>query len=460
MKYNIKHILKLSVGIFFLLVTISACDDPNDLGLEILPGTDLINVKNKVIKDEISAYVNSESGIVTNRESYNLLGSINDPVFGNTTVNFATQLRIDSYTDFGTNPVVDSTFLYLYYRSTYGDTITPQHIKVYELETMIYNELKYTQDIDLKSMASNEVIGELTFTPKVVLDSVRKDTIYQTLKIPIESSFSQKFISADSADMVIIDTFLEKICKGIYIESEKVNTAKSGSLITIETAPAKSFPGAFLRIFYNNDENKNIAPDAKDAKPDTLSKPYGVTENSPRISSIMHDYSGKDFTNDIDQEVEQEELLYVQPTGGLKSYITIDDIESWRDSTNIAINKAELVFQVDTTVSNIDDYPPPSQLILTFLATDSAEYRPIDYFFHPVFHDGYLRADYTYHFNITQHLQRVIDVSDPKDENYVGNQGFYLTTGRRSSNAQRVVLEGTGGENGVKLIITYSEYLK
>ncbi len=458
MKYNIKHILKFSVGIFFLLVTISACDDPNDLGLEILPGTDLINVKNKVIKDEISAYVNSESGIVTNRESYNLLGSINDPVFGNTTVNFATQLRIDSYTDFGTNPVVDSTFLYLYYRSTYGDTITPQHIKVYELETMIYNELEYTQDIDLKSMASNEVIGELAFTPKVELDSASQDTLYQVLKIPIESSFSQKLISADSADMVIIDTFLEKICRGIYIETEKVNNPESGSLITLETASSLTFRGSALLVYYNNDENKAIDPEIDD--PDTMSTAYVVTENSPRISSIRHDYSGKDFANDIDQEVEQEELLYVQPTGGLKSYITIDDLESWRDSTNIAINKAELVFQVDTTESNIDYYPPPSQLILTFLATDSAEYRPIDYFFHPVFHDGYLRADYTYHFNITQHLQRVIDVSDPKDKNYVGNQGFYLTTGRRSSNAQRVVLEGTGRENGVKLIITYSEYLK
>ncbi len=457
MKYNIKHILKFSVGIFFLLVTISACDDPNDLGLEILPGTDLINVKNKVIKDEISAYVNSESGIVTNRENYNLLGSINDPVFGNTTVDYATQYRIVQYPGIGSNPIADSTFLYLYYRIIYGDTITPQNIKIYELEAPLNADIDYTQDVDLKSMASTQPIGEYTFTPKVELDSASQDTLFQVVKIPIDNSLGQRLLDADSLDLISNDAFLSYF-KGLYIETEKLSTSESGTLITLSSAAEyRNFVGSYynedtvlisdLQVFYKSDT-------------DTATTEFYITQYSARVNHIKHDYSGKDFANDIDQEIEQEELLYVQPTGGLKSYITIDDLESWRDSTNIAINKAELVFQVDTTESNIDYYPPPSQLILTFLATDSAEYRPIDYFFHPVFHDGYLRADYTYHFNITQHLQRVIDVSDPKDKNYVGNQGFYLTTGRRSSNAQRVVLEGTGRENGVKLIITYSEYLK
>lgn len=457
MKYNIKHILRLSIGIFLLIVTISSCDDPNDLGLEILPGTDLINVKNKVIEDEISAYVNSESGIVTNRENYNLLGSINDPVFGNTTVNFATQYRIYSYPGIGTNPKVDSTFLYLYYRIIYGDTITPQNIKVYELETPLNADIDYTQDVDLKSMASTLPIGEYTFTPKVELDSASQDTLFQVVKIPIDNSLGQKLLDADSLDLISNDAFLSYF-KGLFIETEKLSASESGTLITLSSAAEYSnFIGSYynedtvlisdLQIFYKSDT-------------DTTTTEFYITQYSARVNSIQHDYTGTAFANDIDQEVEQEEYLYVQPTGGLKSYITIDGLESWRDSTNISINKAELVFQVDTIASNIDYYRPPSQLILTFLATDSAEYRPIDYFFHPVFHDGYLRADYTYHFNITQHLQRVIDVFDPEDDNYVGNQGFYLTTGQRSSNAQRVVLEGTGRENGVKLIITYSEYLK
>ena len=456
MKNNIKQMLKFSGGIIFLLFLITSCNKQNELGLEILPSTDLINVKNTVIKDKIKAYANNEFGIVTNKEDYNLLGSINDPLFGNTTAGFATQFRIRSYTNFGSNPTADSTFLFLYYKTVYGDTVTQQNLKVYELETMIYNELEYKQDIDLKSMSSDEVIGGITFIPKIAQDSAGRDTSYQELKIMIDNSFGQKLISADSADMVIIDTFLEKICKGIYIEAEKVNTPESGSLVTLETTPTIDFKGSALLVYYNNDENKNTTVEEQD----TLFKAYIITENSARISSIQHDYTGAPFVNDLDQKVEQEEHIYIQPTGGLKSYITINDLEGWRDSVNIAINKAELVFQVDTIESNIEKYPPPSNLSLTFLDKDSVERRPIDYYFHPAFHDGYLREDYTYHFNITQHVQRVINVLDPEDEDYVGNQGFFLTTGQRSSNAQRVVMEGTGREGGVKLIITYSEYLK
>jgi len=120
-----------------------------------------------------------------------------------------------------------------------------------------------------------------------------------------------------------------------------------------------------------------------------------------------------------------------------------------------------LVFQIDTVASDIENYPPPSSLILTFVDKDGKERLPVDYYFSPYFYDGSLNTDdYTYHFNITQHVQRVINVLDPEDENYVGNQGFYLTTGQKADDAKRVILEGTKRNEGVKFIVTYSEYLK
>lgn len=455
MKKYIRQFEIIVAGALLFMLGFSSCNEYNDLGLEILPGTDLFNVKNVVVKDSITAYANSETGIVTSKSGYNLLGSLNDPVFGNTTTSFAAQLRIKSFPDFGSNPEVDSAFLFLYYTGVYGDTLTPLHISVYELETSLNPDEEYKQDIDLKSMASSQKIGELTFTPKVKLDSTYGDTILQAIQIPIDLSLGQRLISADSLDKVSNDAFLQYF-KGIYVECDPV-AGDVGSLLTVHASENTStnYSGSALGLYYNNDENK------EKETPDTLFRAFIITENSARVNNITHNYTGTPFVNDLDQQVKQENKIYIQPTGGLKSRVWIGGLSGWRDSVNVSINKAELVFQIDTVASDIENYPPPKQLTLTFVDKDGEERLPIDYYFSPYFYDGYLNTDdYTYHFNITQHVQRVINVTDPEDADYVGNQGFYLTTGQKSDDAKRVILEGTKRNSGIKFIVTYSEYLQ
>jgi hypothetical protein len=449
-KNRITQILQVAAGLFLILSVITACNDRNDLGLEILPGSDLINVKNVVVKDDISAFTFSEEGIVTSGTNKNLLGSMKDPVFGSTTVNFATQFRLRSFPDFGDNPTVDSTKLFLYYKVVYGDTITPHQFKVYELEEGLSDEVDYTQDIDLKAMASDQLLGELQYTPKIVIDSTSQDTSYQLITIPLDNSLGEKLATADSLDLVTNDVFLNYF-KGLYIESEKV-TSGEGSLLTLEASASSTFQGSALVVYYDNDENQ-----AKES-PDTLSQAFVITQYSVRANNIQHDYIDAPFLPNLNQENEQEENIYVQPMGGIKSRILITDLEGWKDSVNTAINKAELVFHVDTIASDIENFAPPGQLLLTYVDTEGNERLPVDYYFNPLFYGGFLYEDHTYRFNITQHLQQIIDVTDPSADNYVGNQGFYLTTGQRSDFANRVVLEGAQEENGIQLLITYSKY--
>src|SRR5690606_38371488 len=117
-----------------------------------------------------------------------LLGSLNDPVFGTTNVDFATQLRLLDKPDLGNNPVTDSVKLYLYYRLIYGDTVTPQTFRVYELESPIVRDETYNQDIDLKSFASDYLLGEISHIPAVRQDSATRDTFYQSLVITLDNS--------------------------------------------------------------------------------------------------------------------------------------------------------------------------------------------------------------------------------------------------------------------------------
>ena len=149
--------------------------------------------------------------------------------------------------------------------------------------------------------------------------------------------------------------------------------------------------------------------------------PYVITSLSARVNSIAHDYTETPFYNELNAETNPDSLIYVQATGGLKARIFIDDLTLWQDSVNTAINKAELVFQVDTIASEVNKFPPPRQLLFTVADENENEFLPVDYGFNAAYYGGVLRSDYTYHFNITQHLQQII-------RGDVENHGFYLTT--------------------------------
>lgn len=435
---------RLFALIVLLIAAMTACEENTDLGMDVLPATDLINVKNLVERNSISSFTYREDSVQTDEPSRTLLGTFDDPEFGKTSIDFATQFRLQFFPDYGTNPVVDSVKLFLYYRGVYGDTVTPQTFKVYELESPLDVDAEYYQNVDLKSYASDQLIGEEIYTPQVRVDSTSSDTLFSLITIPLDNSLGEKLINADSLQMINNDVFLEYF-KGLYIEAEKED-AEGGAILQLDAASSSSFQGSALVVYYNNDENMDAE------EPDTLLNPYVITEFSARVNSIEHDYSETEFFEGLNSETSEDSLIYIQSTGGLRSKIYIDDLTNWKDSVNTAINKAELVFQVDTLASEVDKYPPPRQLLFTVLDEDGREFLPVDYLFSPVFYGGALNTeDYTYSFNITQHVQQIIDGE-------AENNGFFLTPARKNSEANRVILKGSESQTGIKLIITYSKF--
>ena len=454
MKSTHKNINQFVVIIVVLLTAFYGCNDYSSIGLEVLPSGDLLTIKNTLIKEDISSFTHSEDSIRTDEATQSLFGSFNDSLFGVTTIDFATQFRLSGFPDFGEhNPQPDSIKLYLYYRVIYGDTITKQRLKVYELESPIDRDLEYKQDVDLKGLASDELLGQVEFTPKVKLDSASQDTFYQLIKIPLDFSLAEKLFYADSANLVSNDIFLEYF-KGLYIESEKIST-QGGAILTLETLGSGNFSGSGVVLFYHNDSLKSKVDVKKDS---VLLMPYEVSQFSARINHIDHDYSNTPFYHNLNSTTDEDSLIYVQSTGGLKSKIFIDNLSSWKDSVTIVgtniirygINKAELIFQIDTVASQVHRFPPPQQLLF-LVDTIGNSKLPIDYNFSPTFYGGTLRDDYTYHFNVTQQLQEIIN---GKFENL----GFSLVPAFKNSQANRVVLKGSTSKTGIKLSITYTKH--
>lgn len=439
-----KNIYKTQFIAIIVLIAISltGCEDESSIGVEVLPAGDLISIRNTI--QNTRSYTFSEDSIRTDEASKSLLGSFTDSIFGNTTISLATQFRLVEFPDFRNNAQVDSIKLYLYYRNFYGDTITKQKFRVYELETPLDFDSRYSQDVDLKSMAYDKLLGEYEYSARVRLDSLGDTTYYQALIIPIDISLGEKLINADSLDMVNADVFLD-FFKGLYIETE-TQTNKGGSILSLELLGQGSFKGSALALFYHNDSLKSVV-----SGDSVLIMPYIVSNYSARVNNISHDYSQTPFYDKLNTETVEDSLIYVQATGGLKSRILIDELSSWRDSTNTAINKAELIFQIDTVASQIHKYQPPLQMLFTIVDSTGVERLPIDYVFNPAFYGGGLRNDYTYRFTITQHMQEIIDGN-------AKNYGFYLTPARKNDQANRVVLKGSTSKTGIKLVVTYSKY--
>jgi hypothetical protein len=435
--------IQFLAAIVLIITGLTGCKEQSSIGVEVLPAGDLITTKN-TIETNIRSYTHSEDSIRTDEPSKSLLGTFTDSIFGNTTIGFATQFRLYGFPEFGKNPKADSVKLYLYYRVIYGDTTTYQKFNVYELESPLDVDSRYNQKTDLMSMTSGIKMGELEYKPKIRQDSTTRDTFYQLINIPLDISLGEKLINADSLQMINNDVFLEYF-KGLYIETEK-QKGRGGAILSLEAVQQGNFNGSALVLFYSNDSARSAS-----GGDTSLIMPYIISTFSARVNNITHDYTQTPFYYNLNSETVEDSLIYVQATGGLKSRILIDDLSSWKDSVNTAINKAELIFQIDTIASQVKRYLPPKQLLFTVVDENGKEFLPKDYVFSPSFYGGGLRKDYTYHFNITQHLQEIIDGK-------TGNFGFYLTPARKNNEANRVILKGSTSKTSIKLIITYSKY--
>jgi Domain of unknown function (DUF4270) len=446
---------KCKFGFAFALMVItflSCTNDSSKTGLGLLPTGDLV-VVGKVTDSKIQAFVVNDEKQRTDKPRFNLLGTFNDPVFGKTTADFANQYRLTGYPGFNKTNHIDSLVLYTAYKQVYGDITTPQILKVYELSSDLPFDDKFYQDIDLKGMSKSEVLAEKSYIPKFKLfyDSLKtvkttgstkltpKDTVSQEISFKLSSTLINKLLAADSVTNSKNDLFLQYF-KGLYIEAGNLNSG--GTLMKTV--------GSGLMMYYH------IAND-------TIQHSYVYTNNktASSVSRFTHDYSQTAFFPHLNKETVQDSLIYLQTSGGLRVKVLIPNLGIWSkiipamsnnpDTTRLAINKAELIFTLDTIQSEPLKYLPSEQLVFSAIASDGKTYLPTDYFFSPAyFGGGYNILDHTYRFNITQHIK---DVITKKKTNY----GFYLETSFKNSIARRLVLKGATSKTGIKLEITYSK---
>ncbi len=416
----------------------SCYNDPALIGNNLVPDGDKTSVKLDT-SFAVSAYTIETDTIPTNGYATATLGVINSSVFGRVKADFVSQFWIFNTKDsiYRMLPrliVADSSFLTLKLKKVYGTKNQAINVKAYELSHALSIDSSYNGLANVDWRHSSLLVGETAYSG---------DTL---LKIKLSNAFAQKLLDSDSAKFCS-DTSFIRYMKGLYITCDDL----TGS----EKVIYHFYQGAELSLRYTFTYNGVIH--------DTTFK-Y-INYYSPKFNHYKHDPSTANPGLRINNQIKisqlstatQDSVFYIQGMGGVRGLIRFDGVPAWAAKMPIAINRAELRFDVQ-------DHPVfPADSIL----------NPLHFYSYRFFNNSlssttndvvgifdsqigsnettyYNKAKKYYSIDVTLHLQNLLRGKTSK--NYV----FLEPTDFKSGYKEGLFRSGNNSKP-IKLFITYSK---
>jgi hypothetical protein len=390
----------LTIGFLLFIALISCNKDPYEIGFDLLPPSDTLNVRT-TDTCTVEAFSMIQDSVRSDKVSSLVLGSVLDPVFGKLTVGFYSQVLL-SYeeAEFGTNPVLDSLVLVLFYNGHYGDTLTRQNVKVYEVsDNLHYDSLYFTNH---KIASYPTALADMDFVPNLH-DSVPVYGVKQAPHLRINLSklsnyFGNKILQAPASALASNLAFI-KFVKGLYVTASPVSS--NGALLNFNIASGNT---KMVVYFHNGNDPAN----------DSLHFDLMLSQASARF--IKTDHNGYlDASQDLKRQILNHDSaqgvnkLFLQGMGGVKIKLKFPYMKNFSQGQIIAVNDAILQlnnFETDTT------YAPP--LSLTMIRQDSAGrvgYIIDDNEGSNYFGGTYDKKSRSYFFRLTQHMQNILQDS-------------------------------------------------
>ena len=411
--------------VIYILALISSflffsCSDSNVVGLEIQPNSDIIEIFNGEVINEIDSLnpplyslllsTHSEDSLRTDETTSLLLGSINDPIFGLNEGSFLTQISLsENNVDLGENPVVDSVVFSYSYSGYYGDLTSPTSIAVKYVDLNIYKDSVY--------YSNHQFSGAFASTEDLLLDfTISSDTsISPILKMTLDNSIGQQILDLGNSTLVDNETFQENF--GCFSFNEYSSIANS--IIYLNPSGSNSN----FTIYYHNSIS------------DTLSLSFALDGDAARINL----FNDKPLSNlNINSE-----YSYVQSMSGFRTNIEIENLDNLRlDLAGKSINHASLNFNV----TDFDTYSPHDKLFLVRENSEGSNVFLTDFTIEGDSHfKGELNGD-SYDFNISRYFHKLLN-----DTSY-SNKLILISSGG-AINAHRTIILN----NSVKMQLIYSE---
>jgi uncharacterized protein DUF4270 len=396
---------KAFILLFFTVIILSCKKDTNSpVGSNVLPVSDIINAEYAEIYPDVSytKYRWSDSVILTsNLSNSNLLGSINDPVFGRTDASIYCSFETDysptgvgGLAPVGNESVLDSVVLTLAYNyvpgtsTTFiGDTTDPLSLDIFPLTHNISPDTNYYSTGNnyyftgsggylhgpMPYDATKNLINgghSLVFTPHLYWFSpLKKDTdIYENpvLRVKLRSDWGAELFNTLQNGYLNNNTLFQQVFKGFFITTKHsiMLQPSYGSIFFVQMNDNTA-----INFYYHNQGSTVIPP------PITIHGGSTCT----RFSYLKHDYSiaYPDLQNQIKLTYSDtnpasipapipNQNIYLQGLAGVGIVLKFPSLLQWSNK-NIVVNKAELVLkpnQSNLNFFNLSQYFLPGRLYL------------------------------------------------------------------------------------------------
>ena len=419
------------IGIFFFY----SCQKPDALNAnELQPGEDIL-FSNQTDTLSLFAYTIYEDTLKSDDLSASLLGSVMDPLFGQTTCEFATQFTLAN-----TNPLIpetiaiDSVILSLAYNGYIYGQLSKMNFIVRELDETLFKDSTYSSSFTPKRKLEN-----LVENPQQGIDIhptdfffTSTDSLLPQLRIPLKSSFGYQILQPDNSTALNSDEDFQAYFKGLYIES----TQTSSGVVGLDLTNINSK----ITVYYRFDDN-GIA--------DTTFFEFPITSDCARFNHFSHDFSqAVPFLNGLESDSLSDVYAYVQAAAGLKTIIETPHLLQFSNSNSTLVNKAELILPFDLNPKQL----PPSQVFLFYKDSLGTLQALPDQFTGSIGGNIDL-INKRYRLNISQYVQQVLMGTIP-------NGPLYLVSGSAGVTINSVQLHGpnysSNANENMRLILTYS----
>jgi hypothetical protein len=338
MKFFRLDLLTLLISLFIL----NSCKNQDTVGL----GLNSSGVPNGTLVDTSTIVTNTvaEDSVATSGLAKNPLAFFNDPVFGTTEANLATDLNLPSSGAFllpSGQITIDSALLVLHFADGfYGDSLSSSYtINVFQLNEKFSKNITYYNTKNWGIYTNSPLLGTLTFASRThtafkikTIVAGGPDTLVQALpqiRIPIDHNFIINNLFNASSTTLGSNTIFNNVIRGLYLTIDKTKSTGPGGIFMISAADS-------LAVYYRTVNGAAIDTDVF----------YLPISNL--AAQIKHTYS-MTIQAELSNTTTSSGTIYLQGLAGLKAKISFPSLllnlrkSLLSQGSDLVINRAEIV---------------------------------------------------------------------------------------------------------------------